>query len=328
MTAIIILNWNGWQDTIACLKSLYNITYEDFFVVIVDNGSTDDSCLKISQWFQENHITALLKKEGDIITETIHKKDCIFLSLQKNYGFAKGNNLGIALVNTLHPSHYLCLNNDTEVTPDFLDKMFFFQKKYPQYQILTPQIRYVEPKDKIWNCGGKIFFGLRKYYFSDTNIINLPQKEFIPITFITGCALLFNAELIDNHLIFSERFFFGEEDFEFSLRMKENQKKMACVLNSIIYHKVGSSTKSNNELGKIYIYYLNRFINIKLHFSKPKYRIWKFINLLYINYLLSKKFPKNSIKKFLKTLQSDSERFNTVDQRLFEHYITKKNLFL
>ena len=71
---IIILNWNGLEDTKECLKSLRQITYSDYFIIVIDNGSDNNEAKQISIEFSQ-------------FAEVI--------SLPKNLGYAKGNNLGI-----------------------------------------------------------------------------------------------------------------------------------------------------------------------------------------------------------------------------------------
>ena len=177
-----------------------------------------------------------------------------------------------------------------------------------QYQACTPQISYFSDKKKIWNCGGRLFGGFRKYYYADQRDVKF-TKSVIDISFVTGCALLIRSSLLDDDKkLFTERFFFGEEDFEFSLRMKEKGCLMACVLNSLIYHKVGSSTQDKNELPKMFIHYLNRYINIRQHFSPFNYHIWKIVNNIWIFLLLYRK--KYSVKTrfaFVKKLNIESK---------------------
>ena len=202
------------------------------------------------------------------------------MPLDRNYGFAKGNNKGLEVASRISPDSYLLLNNDTEVLPDFLVRLQDFSARHPKYRVLTPKINFYYDKQKIWNCGGKLFFGFRKYFYAGCPDSAVKEKGHIDISFVTGCALFFYPELLDEqgHLL-TERFFFGEEDFEFSMRMQKDNVHMACVLDSLIYHKVGASGDKMYRSGKVYLHYLNRFIDIRIQKSSIFYTFWKMLNL-------------------------------------------------
>ena len=262
MTAIIILNWNGADDTLACLKSLADAD-GDFVVYVVDNGSADDSVSRIQSWIDEH---------GEV--------DVRLVALDRNYGFAMGNNKGLEIAARMSPDSYLLLNNDTEVLPDFLVRLQEFSARHPRYRVLTPKINYYYDKHKIWNCGGRLFFGFRKYFYAGCHDSAVKEREYIDISVVTGCALFFSPELLDEHgHLLTERFFFGEEDFEFSMRMHKSNVHMVCVLDSLIYHKVGASGNRMNRPGKLYLHYLNRFIDVRLHKSVLFYTFWKILNI-------------------------------------------------
>lgn len=262
MTAIIILNWNGADDTLACLESLTKAE-GSFRAYVVDNGSSDDSVQRIGEWL-EGHPAF----DGRLVP------------LDKNYGFARGNNKGVAVARKDSPDSYLLLNNDTEVMPDFLTALQHFASEHPQYRVLTPQINYFYDKHKVWNCGGKLRFGFRKYYYAGQPDSAIKEKEYIPISFITGCALYFYPELLDDEgRLLTERFFFGEEDFELSFRLNKKNVQMACVLESLIYHKVGASGNKMSSIGKLYMHYLNRFIDVRLHMGGISFCIWNLLNI-------------------------------------------------
>ena len=290
MTAIILLNWNGYKDTVECLASLFACVKQDFIWVVVDNGSENESVKEITSFLNNSGKDFSVVKQGETPSSPLKAGQGIVYCLKENYGFAKGNNLGIALVEQLaanegspKPSHYLLLNNDTVVEPDFLEKLETFAREHPQYVALTPQIRYAEPRNKIWNCGGRLFFGLRKYYYLDQDYTTIKQKEYIKINLITGCALFAKRELLGSEGLLTNRFFFGEEDFDFSLRMQEQGKKMACVLDSVIYHKLGASRDVKKKIKFTYLHYLSRFIDVRQHWNNPlKYAVWKTLYFPYI----------------------------------------------
>lgn len=311
MTAIIILNWNGADDTLACLDSLRKAE-GDFRVYVVDNGSTDDSLQRIGAWLDAH--------EGF---------DAQLVPLDRNYGFARGNNMGLVVARENAPDSYLLLNNDTEVRPDFLTRLNAFSTKHPEYRVLTPKINFYYDKQKIWNCGGKLSFGFRKYYYAGQPNSAVREADYIPISFVTGCALFFYPELLDEegHLL-TERFFFGEEDFELSLRMKEQGVPMACVLDSLIYHKVGATVGKTQGVSKYYMHYLNRFIDVRLHFGAAKFAVWKLLNIpLVIKYFYRSTGNFSLSFRLLKYLLRDAKGKDRVTQDDFNRLVLKHTYF-
>ena len=213
MTAIIILNWNGADDTLACLQSLSKAEGK-FVVYVVDNGSSDDSLTRIQAWI-DAHVNV----------------DVHLVPLGKNYGFARGNNKGLEIARQANPDSYLLLNNDTEVCPDFLVRLETFSKLHPECRVLTPKINFYYDKQKIWNCGGKLSFGFRKYHYAGAHDSAVREEGYMPISFVTGCALYFYPELLDEqgHLL-TERFFFGEEDLKSASSSSLGRDKTSTVL--------------------------------------------------------------------------------------------------
>ncbi len=288
-SAVIILNWNGSELLSACLQSLTKAT-GDFFVVVADNASNDDSLQRAAAYLQSKGTEYRIVEEGDENGVCVNSREVVLYRLKSNYGFAKGNNKAVSLAMQSSPGHILLLNNDTEVEPDFISKLESFSLAYPEYKVLTPLIHFHYDKSRIWNAGGRLATGFRKYYYANCRRNEIKEKVYIPISFVTGCALYFTPEILDaDKKIFTERFFFGEEDFEFSLRMKKAKVKMACVLDSVIYHKVGSSISNKAAAGKFYIHYLNRFIDVRLNYGRSFYFIWLQLYKPYLKRILRKK---------------------------------------
>ena len=270
MTAIILVNWNGADDTIACLNSLTKVS-EPHFVVIADNSSTDDSVSRIRLWIDEH------------IHENAVEQSYQLLSLDKNYGFAVANNKALSIAMQRNPDYCLLLNNDTEVEPDFLSHLVTFADNNPHYWVLSPCIRYYKDKDKVWFAGGALTTFSRRGLYNNAPASSLPSAPF-PISFLSGCALFFNPSVLNeqNELLYNG-FFFGEEDYEFALRMRKLGVLMMCVPQSVLYHKVGSSQKKTNDsrgLGRAYMYYHNRLICTRLHGSMAKFYLICFLTCL------------------------------------------------
>lgn len=274
--SVIILNYNGWKDTIECLKSLEQFDYPNFNVLLIDNGSVNESCDKLIPWMKEhldavNFIEIGKSKTIPIDGGTFQAKDYYFIKSDFNHGFAIGNNIGIKFSEALGSDYVYLLNNDTVSQPDSLTKLVETLESDKDYQAVTPQIRLFDPNDRIWNCGGEIYhFATRKYDYANEHISKVPQEGIKEISLITGCAILFDYKSTG---YLSEKYFFGEEDFEMSLRLRKRGKKMACVYDSVIWHKVGGSIKKDKKwpLGKVYIFYLSRFMDLKEYYSFPKW---------------------------------------------------------
>ena len=131
--AIIILTYNGKEDTLECLESVSKINYKNFKTFVVDNNPSDDSVKCIEEKFK-NSITLIKNPNND--------------------GFAEGNNAGIreALKDTF--DYFFLLNNDTIVDPNILDELVFAADKKPNFGILGPKSLYYDNRDVIDHCGG------------------------------------------------------------------------------------------------------------------------------------------------------------------------------
>lgn len=178
--AIIILNWNGWKDTIECLESLYQITYPNYDVIVVDNGSEDDSVERIKE-YAESEIKIESKffeyapsnkpikyieytreeaeagggKEDKIVDLSSIRK-MILIKNKQNLGFAGGCNVGIQYALQNGADYVLPLNNDTIIKEDFLDGFIGQASKYPDAGAIGPKIYFYDEPDKIWFAGGYI----------------------------------------------------------------------------------------------------------------------------------------------------------------------------
>ncbi len=163
--SILVLNWNGWRDTIECLESLYQISYPLFDVIILDNGSRDNSleslrCYsagdlpvssKFFEYMSENKPIQILEytnSEAEVgggreneIADLPSNEKLVLIKNDKNYGFAEGNNIGIRYaLKVLDPEYILLLNNDTIVDKDFLSELVSVARA-------DDTIGFVGPKD-------------------------------------------------------------------------------------------------------------------------------------------------------------------------------------
>lgn len=285
---IVILNWNGSKDTIECIESL-NIFSDIYDIYVADNNSEKDDVENIIVYFNRlnNKVTVSIIDEISEIKNSYAKLNLI--KLDKNYGFANANNIvANELVNKY--DNILLLNNDTVVENNAIENMLkVFEKT--DYIASTCVIYNYYDKTLLWNAGGNItFYGDRKYH--NQKKIEKYRKnkiECIESSFITGCVLMVKTSYIKKSGLFTNNFFHGEEDFNFCLNARINKAKLCTVINSTVYHKVGTSIgKMTNNINKIVLHYANRIIDIKSFINRRKWKIWRcaYLILIELNLLI------------------------------------------
>jgi len=284
---IIILNWNGFPDTLECLESLRKIEYDNYEVVIVDNNSSGDD------------VKIVKEKFGDFVKQIIVAKD--------NLGFSGGNNLGIKYSLNNGADFILLLNNDTTVEPDFLNKLLDTSKAFPEADILTPRINYYSDKEIIWFAGGHISKiraagipdGIGKHernYFRDRYC-----------NFASGCCMYIKKEVIEKIGYFDENYFLYQEDTDFSLRAYEAGLKIFYASSSKIYHKVSATISKSNSFLSLYFSTRNR-----LYFAKKnlnRYYYYGIIAFLIITFPIKLFFLRERIKAVKTFLTAFNDMF-------------------
>lgn len=347
---IIVLNWNHWQETVECVKSLRNLDHENYRIIVIDNGSTNDSIGNIRKSFTEEIIiegdlqrradsakiiqyqrscaeSGGVNEDEDILENAPSNNKLLIVKNNENLGFAAGCNVGIRYALSRNADYVWILNNDTVVDRYSLTKLVDTLNSSNQYRGITPQIRYFSHSDKIWNCGGELtWYGTKKYYHHFDSTQNVPDSGIRKVTFITGCAFLLPTAVFREIGLFSERFFMGEEDFEFSHRLLKNKIHIACRYDAIIYHKVSVSVQNTSEIGKVYIDYLNRMTCLKFMWPKTKWLYWRAAYSAYIFLFLKlkHKMTNKQISTLIQKLLYQSGRLDGVDREEFKRSLSLK----
>ena len=244
-TAIVLLNFNSFQDTDECIESILASKAKAYEIVVVDNASHDSSYVELSEKYKAN-------------------EKVVFITSDVNLGFSGGCNLGIKYAMDKNFPYVLLLNNDTLVTEDFLDPMLNVAETNTNVGIVGGKTLFEDDRKSIWDAGGFIskgsYRGIRRRE-GDEGIDTSGE-----VGFITCCLALVRREVFEKIGLLPEAYFFGSEEWDFSLRTKRAGFSLWYTPACEIYHKVGRS-HDHTSATMLYNTYRNRILFVKRNFN-------------------------------------------------------------
>lgn len=232
--SIIIINWNGKEDTLECLKSLQKLNYTNYEIIVVDNGSKDGSQKAIKTMYPSINL----------------------IETGQNLGFAEGNNVGIKYALEKKAQYIFLLNNDTIIAPDTLSHLITFAESDQLIGIVGPKILFYDIPNKIWFAGGKIDIRKGVIHVGINEIDNGKYDKIIESDYITGCAMLIKSTIFSNIGMLKSEYFLLFEETDLCLRAKKAGYKIFYVPDGKVWHKC--STSFGGICSPLWIYYYAR----------------------------------------------------------------------
>ncbi len=255
--AIILINWNSFQYTWHCILSLNKIPQQNFTILVIDNGSGDDSATKLIQTFPE----------------------IVLIRAGKNLGFSGGNNLGLQYAIDHGYEYSLLLNNDTEVTESFLSVLSDYMDAHTEVGAIQPKIYYYHNRNLIWNDGAYFQPVLGITYTPGHGKIADPSKDTIkPVDWITGCGFFIRNTVLQKTGLLANEFFLYYEDVDLSFRIKKAGYSLIYHPGSVIYHIAGVATRKTEKEKE-------GFLDPMVHYYNTRNHLWllrKHLPFLYI----------------------------------------------
>jgi GT2 family glycosyltransferase len=248
---VLLLNWNGWRDTIKCLNSLKGLDYPCFRVVVVDNGSTDNSLTQIRAAFPS----------------------IALIEAGKNLGFAGGCNLGIKYALRQKAQYVWLLNNDTEVDPQALRALVETAEADTRIGAVGSAIYSMTEPEQLQAWGGghvNFWLGRSRHFVSP-----VADEQ---IQFLTAASLLIRSSVVQSIGFLDEAFFMYWEDADYCFRLRQAGWGLAVAGSSKVRHKEQGSVGKNSAL-------LDGFFNrsatrfFTRHASIPFISIWAGVGL-------------------------------------------------
>lgn len=274
--SVIIPNWNGKHLLKICLSSLAKQTFKGFEVIVVDNGSEDESVKYIKKYFPKVKI----------------------ISLDKNYGFTKAVNVGIK---EAKGNYLVLLNNDTEADKHYLEYLVKAAHQHPEVGFVAAKMLNFHKRniiDSAWDAvdvvGHSYSVGQGK---KDGPEFNIAQYVFL----VTGGSSLFTREIFVKVGFFDEDYFSYMEDVDLCLRAQMLGFKGWYEPKAIIYHMRKASSSRVISLSE-YWHFRNMIQNIIKDFPTALFlRDLNWLKILLVNintirYMITKGFLWQALK--------------------------------
>jgi GT2 family glycosyltransferase len=259
---IVILNWNGFRDTIGCLASVFALDYPDFRVVVCDNGSSDGSLERIREWADRgetvttqagSHGLPSLPVRGAPIRYVEYDRaqaehggregddtPLVLIRTGGNLGFAGGNNVGLRYTSARGDSDYVwLLNNDTVVDRSALRELVQMAEAEPHCGAVGGTMFELREPERVQEMGG----GTVSRWHGMVRVTgrglpaNAPRPERPRLDYVSGGCVLLRRELLTRVGLLDERFFLYAEDVDWGIRMRESGYTLGYAPRAHIWHK-------------------------------------------------------------------------------------------
>lgn len=243
--AAVVLNWNGWRDTVECLEGLFASTHRPSPIVVCDNGSADGSLGLLKQWAAENGIPyESFDSAPEALAAPYHGTTLIFIQNGENRGFAAGNNVGLRYALERTRAEYCwILNNDAVVSPNALGSMLEIAQEDPTAGMVGCTLVNYDNPQVVQAIGGGYIVPVVCH---DTQLGRgkKPRSEparRIELHHLIGACLLVRSKAIRDVGLMDESYFLYREETDWCIRMRRRGWRLYCRPDATVRHKQARS---------------------------------------------------------------------------------------
>jgi len=256
---IVLVHWNSWGETSTCLYSLQSLRYENRKVIVVDNGSVDDSVSRIRETFPWVDV----------------------MLAGKNLGFPSGCNLGIRRALSEGTDYVWLLNNDATVDPQALDALVNKAESDSQIGVVGSAIYCMEEPTQLQAWGG----GYINFWMGTGRHFLKPVSD-RRIQYITGASMLIPARVLEGVGLLDEGIFLYWDDPEYCWRVRAAGWRLAVAGDSKVWHKGMSAYGKKNPRSETF-YNASAVHFFALNSPLPRLSVWVGTSLRIAKRLLS-----------------------------------------
>lgn len=265
---VVIVNWNGWRDTLECLDSLLRSGGVDFSVIVCDNASRDGSADRLQEW-AEAHLAGDFERLPRGAAETGCAKRAtrrlVLIDNGANLGFAGANNVGMRCAMSDPACEYVwLLNNDTAVEPDALARAVSRMDDEPSLGLCGSTLVYFHERESVQAFGGARYSqltGKSSHIGAFAHIAGIPvdgtavERE---LSYVIGAAMLVRRDFIERVGYMQEDYFLYFEELDWAARGARDFR-LGYAPRSVVFHKEGATIGTSASGGsRLSVYYLFR----------------------------------------------------------------------
>lgn len=263
-TAVIIINWNGWIDTIECLDSLLLTISQADQVIVCDNASTNDSMGHIKSWLHK--IKSSVRdgiskhKKIDWIEYSRNQAEqgggsedpqIILINTGENLGFAGANNIGLRYALLRNHQYFWLLNGDTVVNNSSLKFLRQRMQEDSSIGMCGSTLLYFYEADVVQALGGAKFDyskGVGEHLGLGSKLTELPDRQSIEnsLDYVVGASMMVSRSFLERIGLMCEDYFLYFEEIDWAMRSK-GLFKLAWAPSSLVLHKEGGSIGSSHR---------------------------------------------------------------------------------
>lgn len=303
LAAIVVLNYNCHNETIECVRAVQRCGRKDLKLIVVDNCSTDGSYDALKSAFCQDD-------------------DVELIMALRNGGFSEGSNIGMVLGLALEARWIHLLNPDTEVAPDFYDRLSVIDSECPDVHVVGGLGLFMSDRDRIWFGGGDFdWFKARGVCRYQGEMLERRPAHGIsgPSEFLTCACLMLRREVVQKVGVLDNRYFLGGEEWDYSRRLGRAGYKLQVDGKLKYWHHVSASLEQKVSLKYIYNGYRTKLLFIKD--QKPLfYYLWRFPYFLYSRVIARRQFrilnqslAWADILAAIKLAEHDDRRYRSIE---------------
>lgn len=266
--AVIVVNWNGRDITLECLRSLSALTYPQVDLIVVDNASSDGSVEAIRSGYP----------------------NVTLLTMPRNLRFAGGNNAGIREALTRGADMVLLLNNDTVVDKDLLTHLVARMNADPAHGMIAPKILYFDQPDRIWFAGGEISMWTGTMKHTGIREVDCGQHDTVhEIDYASGCCILVRAGVIQKIGLLDESYHMYTEDADWSMRTRRAGYKIMYEPSARVWHKLSVSAGGHLSWYKLKNKFISNFRFFWRYGSRAQRLVFPWLSIV-VNILVAARY--------------------------------------